>query len=280
MTIQELLRQGAGQIEAISETPLLDVQVLLAHILNKPRTWVLAHPERSLNRRESADFALNLEKLAAGEPLPYLLGKWEFYGLEFNLTHDVLIPRPETELLVEKAINWLKNESEKKRVADIGTGSGIIGVSLAVHIPDIYVLATDISADALQVARRNAQKFNVENLMDFVQCDLLPEIIQPASLDLICSNPPYIPTDELQDLPVQRHEPMLALDGGRDGLETYRRIFEIAPQWIAPHGLMLLETEASLGIKVLGMACDLFPDCVIHLHQDLAGHDRLLEIQF
>ena len=282
--LKDLLQESIARINTFSDTPQLDAQVLLAHVIQKPRAWVIAHPEYDVTEKEKNQIDLALQKLEAGEPLPYILGKWEFFGLEFDITKDVLIPRPETELLVEKAIAWLQVSPERRTIADIGTGSGVIATSIAMHVPDAHILATDISRDALKVAQNNARKFQVNHLIDFLQCDLLPQHIDNLStdrhFDLICANPPYIPTDKLRQLPIFGREPTLALDGGTDGLDAYRRLFKLAPDWLAPQGMMLLETEASLGVQALGLAYDTFSDVSIHLHQDLAGHDRLLEIMF
>jgi release factor glutamine methyltransferase len=287
MKIQDLLATTVSRLEACSETPRLDAQVLLAHIIQKPRVWVIAHPESYIKKDKQDCLELALKRLEAGEPLPYILGKWEFFGLEFDITKDVLIPRPETELLVEKAIDWLTAHPEKRNVADIGTGSGAIAISIASHIPDAHILATDISPAALQVAKHNAEKFNVQDQIDFLECDLLPEPkaksqrsdLRFLTLDLLCSNPPYIPTETLQQLPIFGREPTLALDGGADGLNIYRRLFKLTSDWLAPQGMILLETEATLGVQVLSLAYDSFSDVSIHLHQDLAGCDRLVDIQ-
>jgi len=281
MKIQDLLKTAITRLEPFSDNPQLDAQVLMAHIINKPRIWVMAHSEYTIRKEKQDQLENALIKMEAGEPLPYVLGKWEFFGLEFDITKDVLIPRPETEMLVEKAIAWLKDHPEKRNIADIGTGSGVIAVTLAMHIPDAHILATDISPAALQIAKYNAEKFSVHHQIDFVECDLLPKSnSQYSTFNLICSNPPYIPTRTLQELPIFGHEPTLALDGGTDGLDIYRRLYEMAPEWLAPHGMMLLETEATLGVQALSLAYDSFSDVTIHLHQDLAGHDRLLEISF
>lgn len=277
-----LLSEVTTHLTPISDTPSLDASVLLAHVIARPRTWVLAHPELALTQEQRSQLNKSLEQLDSGTPFPYVLGHWEFFGLDLEVTPDVLIPRPETELLVEKAIAWLQESPVRRTVADIGTGSGAIAVSIAVNVPDAYVLATDISPEALSVARRNADKFHVEDRIEFVQCDLLPA--QPESfsteqhLDLVCANLPYIPTETLRSLPVYGREPTLALDGGADGLDLFRKLMRLAPAWLAPNALILLEIEASQGIKALGLAFDLFSEAEIHLHQDLTGRDRLLEI--
>jgi protein-(glutamine-N5) methyltransferase, release factor-specific len=277
-----LLSDVTTRLTPISDTPALAASVLIAHIINKPRTWVMAHPELALTAEQEKELDDSLARLEHGESFPYVLGHWEFFGLDFELTRDVLIPRPETELLVEKAIAWLQKSPVKRRVADVGTGSGSIAVSLAVNIPDAYVLATDISHNALEVAQQNAIKFNVINQIDFVQCDLLPSQIESMSaelhFDLICANLPYIPTATLYKLSIFGREPRLALDGGADGLDIIRRLLNIAPEWLAPNGMILLEIESTRGIQALNLARNLFSEASIHLHQDLAGQDRLLEI--
>ena len=267
----------------ISDTPALDASVLLGHILSKPRTWVLAHPELTLTAEQQEQLDDALARFEDGEPFPYILGHWEFFGLDFDVTPDVLIPRPETELLVEKAIARLQESPVRTTVADIGTGSGAIAVAIAVNVPEIHILATDISQAAVEVAHRNAQKHNVSDRIDFVQCDILPPPPGPfpaeSHFDLVCANLPYIPTDTLQGLPIYEREPTLALDGGPDGLDIFRQLMQIAPDWLAPNALILLEIEATRGVHALNLAHEMFSQAEIHLHQDFTGRDRLLEIQ-
>lgn len=266
-------------LDELSES---DAQLLLAHVMGHPRAWLLAHLETHLTQPQLDSANQAFARLEAGEPLPYLLGHWEFYGLDFDITPDVLIPRPETELLVEKAIRWLNAAPERRTVADVGTGSGIIAATIAMHVPGVNILATDISRAALKVAKHNAEKFKVTHRIDFLQCDLLPQHINPlpteSHFDLICANLPYIPTNTLHGLPIFGREPTLALDGGADGLDLYRRLMLLSIDWLAPKGSLLLEIEATQGIQALNMAYDLFSEATIQLHKDLAGHDRLLEI--
>jgi len=276
------------RLASISDTPALDASVLIAHVINKPRTWVMAHPEITLTTGQQKNLDDSLARLESGESFPYVLGHWEFFGLDMYVTPDVLIPRPETELLVEKAIVWLQESSARSpsitlRVADVGTGSGAIAVSLAVNMPDVEVLATDISPKALQVAKRNAEKFSVSNKIEFAECDLLPTkstiVNRHLPFDLICANLPYIPTKTLRQLPIFGREPTITLDGGEDGLDLIRRLLNITPDWLSPNALILLETEATLGNQVRKIASDLFAQAEIHLHRDLTGRDRLLEIR-
>ncbi len=281
-TVGEILKALVSRIAKISTTPFLDAQLLLAQFLHETRSWVLAHPEALLTLNQLAGLETLVTRLEGGEPLPYIFGFWEFFGLEFDITPDVLIPRPETELLVERAISWLKKLPPRQfelRVIDIGTGSGCIAISIAVNLPGAIVTATDISPSALKVATRNADKYNVAGRVSFIEADLFPdsEFIDPYTL--ILANLPYIPTKTLQRLPIFGREPTLALDGGPDGLALFRRLLSEVPGKLIPGGLALIEFEASEGPAVLSLAYEAFPTARILLHKDLAGHDRLLEIE-
>jgi len=279
-TVANTLKQITSQLN--SETPGLDAQVLLADILEQSRTWIAAHPEAHLTQPQLATVEKTVTRLKAGEPLPYVLGHWEFFGLELEINSNVLIPRPETELLVERAIKWLKAAPDRRTIADVGTGSGCIAVSIANSIPDVKVIATDISYPALEIARRNARRHGVAERIEFIQCDLLPPHPDPLPtslhFDLICANPPYIPTQTLHRLSVYQSEPTLALNGGADGLDIVHRLLDIAPEWLAPNGMILLEIESSQGMSAVSLAYDAFTDADIHLHKDLAKQNRLLEI--
>ncbi len=282
-TLGELLVLTGRRLSPLGDTPELDAQLLIAHAAGQPRTWVLAHPDSTFDPNRIAVWEELLHRLEEGEPLPYVLGHWEFFGLDFDISSEVLIPRPETELIVERAIAWLKAAPERRSIADVGTGSGCIAVALARHVPDGHILATDLSEAALNVARRNASKFEVEHQIEFVQCNLLPDRPKPVPmdqrLDLICANLPYIPTETLHQLPVYQREPTLALDGGPDGLDPFRNLIHLSVEWLAPQGKLLLEIEAAHGMAAAAIAYDAFSNAEIHLHQDLSGRDRLLEIQ-
>ncbi len=275
-TVGKSLEEVVSRLEKISDTPELDARGLMGHILGKPGSWVMAHPEVSLATGQASILENLVVRLEQGDPFPYVLGHWEFFGLEFEVTPDVLIPRPETEFLVELAIGWLRTHPAHRHAADVGTGSGCIGISLAVNVPDLRVLASDISANALNIARRNAEKNGVEPRMQFACCDLLPA---GTEFDLIVANLPYIPTRTLHRLPVFGREPTLALDGGKDGLDLIKRLLAVAPNRLVPGGLLLMEIGASEGPLALSFACDVFAETEIHLHKDLAGRDRILEIQ-
>ena len=292
LKLKNILNEIASRIIDSTETPVLDAQVLLASITGQSRSWVLAHPEIELNSKEQGELEFALDQLGTGVPLPYIIGNWEFYGLEFIISKDVLIPRPETELLVDKALAWLKANPKRRRLIDMGTGSGCIAVALAVHIPDLFVIASDISEKALYIAQQNAHKFDVAGRIEFICGNLweagklekgyafsLKTDRPSPGADLITANLPYIPSSILHDLKVYGREPELALDGGFDGLVVIRQFLKSAMLYLKPGGLILMELESSLGKKASTLGYDFFPEAGIHLHQDLSGHERLLEIR-
>jgi len=257
------------------ERPTSTSLVLISHVLKKPKSWVLAHGEYELDQKETHDLQTILNECIQGIPMPYILGNWAFYGKSFNVTPDVLIPRPETEFLVEKAIDHIK-KFESPSVVDVGTGSGVIAISLAAECPSAKVLAIDLSIKALRVARENSKKFN-QTQIQFIQADLLTPL--NTKFDLIVANLPYIPATILEHLDVVKWEPRLALDGGESGLIPIQNLLDQARYRLASPGVILLEIEASLGSACLAAAAAAFPVAQHQLHQDLAGRDRIIEIQ-
>jgi len=274
--ISDILHELRSRLTPVSQTPLLDAQALLGHFLGRTRTWVLAHPEAHLSSGQEHALRDALSRLEAGQPLPYVLGHWEFYGLDFYITPETLIPRPETELLVEQALSWSRTSSKRLRAADIGTGSGCIAVSLALYAPKVHVFGCDISLTALRVAKANANRHRVSGKVDFVQCDLLAPV--KVQFDLICANLPYIPTEALHSLKVYQREPELALDGGEYGVGQIRRLLNEAETALAPCGLLLLEIEASSGAAVHSLAREAFPKADVQVLHDLAGRERFVSI--
>ena len=260
------------------ESAPLAAQVLLARLLDVPRSWILAHPEAPFAASLAAEFAQRIGRLAAGEPLAYLTGEQEFYGLAFAVSPTVLIPRPETELLVNAARARLEalGSLARLRVADVGTGSGCIAVALAVNLRGLTLLATEIDPGALRAAKVNAQRHGVADRIRFVRTDLIAALA--PGLDLVCANLPYIPTRALADLAVARHEPQRALDGGADGLDPIRRLLAQAQERMNPGGLLLFEIEETHGGAVWALAQETFAHATLALHKDLAGRERLLRI--
>ena len=246
-------------------------------MLNRPRSWILAHPEANLTIEHRDRLERLAQDLTRGVPLPYLLGHWEFFGLDFLVTPDTLIPRPETETLVEYALDWLREHPNCRSAADVGTGTGCIAITLATKIPDLRFVCHDFSFPALKIAGQNARKHRVDGRIEFVQTDLLS--CTRTTFDLICANLPYIPTQKLLELEIYGREPSLALDGGLDGLDLIRNMLQESRPRLSDGGLLLLEIEAGQGAAVLSLAQNTFQDGRVHLQSDLAGRDRLLAIE-
>jgi release factor glutamine methyltransferase len=227
------------------ESPRLDAQILLAHTLGCKRIdlYVRSDEEPSEERRNA--FKALIRKRVDGCPVAYLVGRREFYQLDFEVSPDVLIPRPETEFLVMEALRRLKG-MESPRVLDIGTGTGCIALSIARHRPTVRLTATDMSAPALTMARRNAERLGVADRVRFLEGDLFAPLAA-ETFDLIVSNPPYVAAAEFAGLPreVRDYEPRLALDGGGDGLDVYRRLIAETPKHLVAAGYLLLEIGAT-----------------------------------
>jgi len=276
------LRQAIVALASITDVPRLEAEVLLAHLLETSRTALLAHPERFLTTDQLARYRRLIRRRASGYPLPYLTGRVEFYGLEFEVTPEVMIPRPETETLVDLAL-----ARRPATVVDVGTGCGCIAVSLAIHLSQVVVYAVEISPAALAVARRNVERHIVAARVRLMAGDVLTPCSGPA--DLIVSNPPYIATGEWGSLPasVRDHEPRLALDGGPDGLALIRHLLAQAPAVLRrpepaegrPGGGLLVEIGADQGEAASRLARTFFSQATVRVHPDLAGRDRVLEVQ-
>ncbi len=265
---------GRRTLKLHSDTPGLDAQLLLCEILGRPRTWILTHPDVELESAQSHTFMRDLARCEAGEALPYVLGWWEFYGRRFKLSPEVLIPRPETELLIEEALVFLRAHPDRRLAADVGTGCGGIAVTLAGEIDNLNIVATDIQLGALRIARDNAHDHHVLPRTWFVQADLLYPI--GACFDLICANLPYIPSEELADLVVAQREPRSALDGGEDGLRIIDRLMTQIPDSLAPGGRALLEIGADQAGQARTIAINSILISKVDVLQDLSGRDRLL----
>lgn len=274
--IASALRWASPQLSTLTARPQVEAELLLVHVLDQPRAYLWAHPEATLTPQQAADYVACVQRRAAGEPLPYITGQIEFFGLAFGVTPDVLIPRPETETLVEAALDWLKARPDAVAV-DVGTGSGCIAVALAVCAPSSRLYATDISPAALHVARANAERHNVAGRIAFLEGDLLMPLPEPVNL--ILSNPPYVADDEWDTLPPSvQQEPRLALLSGVDGLDAIRRLVQQAYTRLRPGGLMLVEIGERQGKAAQALAQTAFPDADVAILPDLAGKDRGLRI--
>lgn len=280
-TVGLVLREGVQKLEraTVPSAPLA-AELLLMHALNRDRTFLYAHPERPIDSTQLEKFASLIKKRAAGTPTQYLTGHQEFWGMEFEVTPDVLIPRPETEHLIEVAHARI-GESRRNnplRIADVGTGSGCIAVALAKEFPNADIFATDISSAALKIAQRNAARHNFTNRITFQECNLLEGIPQQPPLNIIISNPPYVARKDAATLPidVREHEPELALFAGEDGMEIYPRLIAQAKTHLGEGGLLVLELGAGLFEKVGDLLEARSGWTRVSATQDLAGIVRVI----
>jgi release factor glutamine methyltransferase len=276
-TVAKALQSATATLSATSSSPRLDAGVLLAHVLGIRRAALLAESQRTINPAEEAAFAALVVRRAALEPIAYIVGHKEFYGLDFAVDRRVLVPRPETELLVDLALGWCQQQSHRPfHIADIGTGSGCIAVTLAVHLPHAHIWAVDLSPAALDVARSNAMRHGVADRITFLEGDGYAPL--PHAVDLIATNPPYMLPGEV-DPNVARWEPHLALHGGgTHGFTLPARLLEQAPLYLRPGGALLMEIAAWQGALALQTTPRIFPAAHCTLHQDLASLDRVLMV--
>jgi len=278
-SVSHLLQEAPRALAAAGcDTPRLDAEVLLAHVLGRDRAWLYAHPQAMLSPDQLHHYRDLISRRARREPVAYLTGHKEFFGLDFIVTPEVLIPRPETELLIEQALRWAAADAPLT-IADVGTGSGVIAVTLAVHLSQARLVATDTSPAALLVARRNAVRHRVADRVHCVQGDLLTPLAGP--FHLIVANPPYLTHAELSAAPpeVARWEPRPALDGGPDGLATIRRLLAMAPPRLRSNGALLVEIGAGQRWEVLALARRHFPQATVEILRDYARRDRLLVVR-
>jgi len=265
-------------------TPRLDAEVLLAHTLGVDRVWLYTHFDQPLQREELSRFKRLIQRRLRHEPLAYILGHREFWSLPFRVTPDVLIPRPETEILVAEGLKVLNSPEQPGRqlqVLEIGTGSGAVSVALAKELPLVSVVATDLSPKALSIAEENAAKNGVRERIFFVEGDLFHPLGKGSKFDLIVTNPPYIATDKLSSLPpeVRDFEPRKALDGGKDGLAFYRRALPVLSQFLKPKGWFLAEIGAGQEREVQRMAEKAPELAAFDFVPDLAGIKRVFRAQ-
>jgi release factor glutamine methyltransferase len=245
ISIGEALAEASRELSSLSKTPARDAQAVLAQALGKPREWLLAHPESAVPPDARTRLNTSLRRLASGELLPYVMGWAEFYGRRFLVTPEVLIPRPETELLVEAALKLLAHFPTCCTIVDLGTGSGCLGVTLALERPNAHLIATDRSRAALCVARRNAGALGAADRVSFVAADLAAGLRLEGRL--VVANLPYVAT---RDVALLRGEPRLALDGGRDGTDVILRLLaQLCAGRSRPMGV-LLEIGADQGTMI------------------------------
>jgi len=274
MTIREALTRAKKAFASGNvEDARLESELLLRHALRIGQVQLYQEPERRLAPREEAGFWRLVERRLCGEPTAYITGRREFYGLSFSVDSSVLVPRPESELLVDAALQIVRSRPVT-RVAEIGTGCGAIAIILALSLPEARIYATDISAPALKVARLNCQNHGVADRICLLAGDMLDPL--PGPVDLIVANLPYVPELEVSRLGLADFEPLLALDGGRDGLEKIGRLCSGVGDKLRPGGFLLLEIGQGQGRVVTALLRRLFPSAGVEVIPDLAGIDRVM----
>lgn len=281
-TIQKLLTWITDYLTQKGvDAPRLSAELLLSSVLGLKRIELYTQFNQPVGQEQLTELRALVKRAAGHEPVAYLIGRTEFYSIEFEVTPDCLIPRPETELLVQRAIEFLRRRTGPQHVCDLCTGCGAIAVAIARNLPEASVVATDISESALAVAARNVEKHGLADRVELLHGDLfeplIPQLEVPA-FDLIACNPPYVSAAEYGALDenVRAYEPRIALDGGADGLDVYRRIAVGADPFLRPDGILLLEIGYTQGpaVRELLEQSDAFSD--VHTEKDLQKHDRLV----
>lgn len=274
LTVQEVLRRAADHLQKHgSDSPRLDAELLLAHSLGMRRLDLYMQFDRPATEAQLAPYRALIARRAHGEPVAYLIGRKEFMALEFEVTPSVLVPNPDTEALVQRAVAIARDLGGPVRAADVGTGSGCIAVAVAHYAPNAEVWATDVSEDALEVAARNVARHGLASRVHLLCGDLLDPA--PRDLDLVCANLPYV--DPAADLTREvRAQPAAALFAGDGGAEAVTRLVSQAPAHLRAGGRMLVEVDPKIVDRVATAARAFFAQQ--RVHRDLGGHERVLEL--
>jgi release factor glutamine methyltransferase len=278
VTLKQALALASQKLAANHdiENPAFESEVLLRYLLQINRAQLFLDLEKDIPREKEILFQKWVARRLDGEPAAYIISCREFFGLEFYVDRRVLIPRPETEQIVEEAINFSKS-SRVSSIADIGTGSGAIAVSLVVNIPEVTILATDISGPALEVARLNCEKHRVSQRTRLIQGDLLEALPEPV--DILIANLPYVKNSDLKQIPSARYEPVTALDGGENGLQQIFRLGGQLKEKVNSGGCILLEMGMGQGPAIKEYLQQMLNKPDINIIPDLAGIDRIVKIK-
>ena len=283
MRVRDALRQAREKLQAsVVEDPGFESEYLLRHTLGYTREGLLIALDSDISSSDHLRFASIIDRRAAGEPSAYITGHKEFYGLDFKVDSRALVPRPETELLVELSLEFAARcttQGEALKIADVGVGCGAIAIALAVNLSGARLVATDISLAALKLASENISRHRVEDRVTLLEGDLLQPVSGP--IDILVSNPPYIPSAQLASLPreIRDHEPRVALDGGDDGMAAIERLICQAKDKLRPGGAMFVEIGWDLGKRALARSLELWPESEISISPDLTGLDRVLTLR-
>ena len=276
MTIFEALRKGMIDLKISNiEEPNLKSRLLMQYVLNASRQYIIVNDKEELNKLKEKQYFDAIKLLKSGVPIEHITHQKEFMKLNFFVDNNVLIPRQDTEILVEEVIKIAK-KIKAKNILDLCTGSGAIGISLAKYLTETKIVATDISNDALNIARKNAVINNVQNQMIFINSDLFTNL-EAQKFDIIVSNPPYIKTNVIEKLDIQvKNEPNIALDGGKDGLDFYRKIIKESYQYLKYNGYLCLEIGFDQKDDVVNILNETENFKNIYCKKDLGDNDRVV----
>lgn len=276
MLIKEAIRKGMISLKTNNiQEPNLKSRLLMQYILNKPRQYMLIHDNEELTNKQEKAYLENIEKMIKGVPLQHITHSQEFMKMNFYVNENVLIPRPDTEILVEEVIN-IDKKTNAKKILDLCTGSGAIAISLAKYIENSQITAVDISEEALRIAKLNAVNNNVEDKITFVKSDLFENIVK-EKYDIIVSNPPYIKKDFMKKLDKEvQQEPYIALDGGYDGLDFYRKIISEGYQYLKFKGYLCMEIGYDQKQEVFDIIKSQEKYSNTYSKIDLGGNDRIV----
>ena len=276
MTIKEALNKGMIMLKSNKiESPKLKSRLLLQYILKKPRQYIIVYDKNEITKQEQWEYFVNIEKLTKGIPLQHITHRQEFMKMDFYVDENVLIPRPDTEILVEEVIN-IANKIENPVILDLCTGSGAIGISIAKNVKDAKVYAIDISEKALEVAKKNAEALRVKQKVNFIKSDLF-EKLKKMKFDIIVSNPPYIKKEDINYLSEEvQKEPKIALDGGIDGLDFYRKIVKQGYEYLKLGSYLCFEIGFDQKIDVIEIIENENKYIDTYCKKDLYGNDRII----
>jgi release factor glutamine methyltransferase len=282
VTVGATLAAGRERLRSAGDDGRFDALRLLEESLNCSAAWILAHRDDDLDAAAADRYAAAIERRARGEPVAYIGESAGFYGRTFAVDASVLVPRPETEHVLALALEGLRGarRAAPARICDVGTGSGILAITLALELPEALVTASDISSHALAVAERNASAHGVRHRIRFVCGDAFEAIAPDERFDCIVANLPYVKTADLRPKPdPTAFEPVLALDGGRDGLDVYRRFLPGAVERLAADGAAFLEAGPDTTEALAELTVAAFPTGVVRVHQDYGGRERVVELR-
>lgn len=280
MTIKEALKYGTNKLRKTSKSPVLDAEVLLSFVLKKTKAYLFTYPQKQITKDQQQKYKKLIARRRKYEPIAYITKHREFFGLDFYIDKRVLIPRPETETLVESVLKKIKNPNKKLVICDVGTGSGCIAISLAYYLLKSKIYAVDISKNALKVAKVNGKKFKLSKRIKFIKSDLLSSIPKQIKFDIIVANLPYLTLDQLKktEKEIKLYEPKTTLLAGKEETKIYKRLLSQIPQYLKRNGLVFLEIDPKFKNKIIKEIKKKFKKVSLQIKKDLAGQDRILEL--